>query len=112
MTTYFGFAIADGMFPSECEVTRKALTVEEVRGLIPNAVMCLNTSHAPTIEAAIHRFQLPITVPPAPPKVTLSKGDTVIVMSVRGLPRLEGRHEYTESEIQGAAFVFGLWTVV
>lgn len=32
-------------------------------------------------------------------------------MGVSGLPRLEGRHEYTQAEIDGAKFDFSLWTV-
>jgi hypothetical protein len=33
-------------------------------------------------------------------------------MGVRGLPRLEGRHEYTEEEIAAATFSFSEYTVV
>lgn len=101
-TTYFGFAIADSMFPETCKVTRTTLRVDEVI----NAKMCLNPSHA-----AIARFNLPITIPKSPPRVILFKGDVVIVMSVRGLPRLENRHEYTQQEIDNAIFVFGEWKV-
>jgi hypothetical protein len=28
---------------------------------------------------------------------------------VRGLPRLEDRHEYTEEEVAGATFTFTVW---
>ena len=112
MTTYFGFAIADSMFPAECTVRRRPLTVDQVRLALPGAVMCLNPSHWPTIAAAIKRFWLPITIPEHAPIVRLCPGDSVIVMSVRGLPRLEGRHEYTEQEIEAAEFVFSQWTVL
>lgn len=111
MTTYFGFAIADGMFPPTCMARRHPLTVEEVRALLPGATMCLNPSHTPTIAAAVHRFGLPISVPDAAALVTLEPGDQVIVMSVRGLGRLEGRTEYTAEEIARATFAFGLWEV-
>ncbi len=111
MTTYFGFAVADSMFPATCSVRRERLTVEQVRELLAGAVMALNPSHKPTIDAAITRFALPITIPASAPNVSLKPGDSLIVMSVRGLPRLEGRHEYTVEEIEKATFVFGEWRV-
>lgn len=111
MTTFFGFAIADSMFPQTCTVTRKSLTVDEVRGKLPTAQMCLNPSHKPTIDAAMQKYGLAITVPDKAPNIALQSGDTVIVMSVRGLSRLEGRHEYTADEIDKTKFIFGEWTV-
>jgi len=113
MTTYFGFAIADGMFPARCTVSRRALHLDEVKDYIEVGVVpCLNPSHKPTIEALRSRYGIEVQVPERAPRVSLQNGDSVVVMSVRGLPRLEGRHEYTDEEIQGAEFVFGLWTVV
>jgi hypothetical protein len=51
-------------------------------------------------------------VPERAPLVALKLGDEVIVMSVRGLTRLEeNRHEYTEEEIAKATSTFGLWTI-
>jgi hypothetical protein len=112
MSIYFGFAIADGMFPSHCSVTRRSLSIDQVKALLPNAVSCLNPSHAATIEAAKTRYGLEIQIPATAPRVSLSAGDTVIVMSVRGLPRLDAtRHEYTADEIASASFVFGVWSV-
>jgi hypothetical protein len=109
--TFFGFAIADSMFPVTCTISRKPLTIEEVKEKLAGAQMCLNPSHKPTIDAAVERFGLPITIPEKAPLVNLTSGDSVIVLSVRGLPRLEGRHEYTEEEIAKATFTFGEWTV-
>lgn len=111
--TYFGFAVADGMFPSNCSVTRRPLSVEEVRDLLQQEyISCCNPSHAATIAAARTRYGLNISVPEKAPHVALKVGDKVAVMSVRGLPRLsESRHEYTEEEIEKATFAFGLWTV-
>ena len=111
--TYFGFAIADSMFPVSCDVIREPLTVNQVRDMLLNSdvKMCLNPSHKPTIDVARERFGLDISIPEKPPMVNLVVGDTMIVMSVRGLPRLEGRHEYTTDEIDGATFSFGEWVV-
>lgn len=111
MTAFFGFAIADSMFPTTCTVSRKSLTVDEVRVKLTTAQMCVNPSHKPTIDAAVSKYGLAITVPEKAPLVNLKNGDSVIVMSVRGLPRLEGRHEYTADEIDKATFSFGEWTV-
>ena len=109
---YFGFAIADSMFPTDCTVTRRALAVDEVRALIAQGVTpCLNPSHESTIAAMRQRFGIEVPIPSTPPKVELKTEDELIVMTVRGLPRLVDRHEYTESEVAAATFVFGLWTV-
>lgn len=112
MTTYFSFAIADSMFPAECTVTRTPLTVDEVSKALPTCVPALNPSHAATIEAARMRYGLDVTIPPTAPQVALVSGDAVIVMSVRGLPRLDAtRHEYTDEEIARATFAFARWEV-
>lgn len=74
--------------------------------------MAVNPSHKATLDVAAKKFGLEISVPDRAPIVSLKKWDTIIVMSVRGLPRLEGRHEYSEQEIAAAEFAFGEWTVV
>lgn len=111
---YFGFAIADSMFTENATISRSVLSVEEVREVLSTqkVEMSLNPSHKPTIDAAVTRFGLPITIPEKAPQVKVVKGDKVIVMSVRGLPRLENRHEYTAEEIEKADFVFGVWEVL
>ena len=113
MTTHFGFAIADSMFSPSATVSRRPLEIDEVKALLAEGyVSCCNPQHLATVEAAEARFGLSITAPEKAALVFLSKGDRVIVMSVRGLPRLEeNRHEYTEEEIARANFTFGLWTV-
>jgi hypothetical protein len=82
-----------------------------MQGADGNVNMALNPSHKPTCDVATQKFGLPITIPEKAPIVALNSGDSIIVMAVRGLPRLEGRHEYTETEIASATFVFGEWTV-
>lgn len=111
---YFGFAIADGMFPQECQVFRRPISVDEVKKLVEDGEVtpCLNPSHRPTVAAMKNKFGLNVPVPEKPPVIKLRPGDSVIVMSVRGLPRLENRHEYTEEEISNASFEFGIWTVL
>lgn len=114
MTRYFGFAVADGMFPANVVATRRPLSIEEVKILLAEGyVSCCNPQHATSLQAAKLRFGLKISVPEKAPLVALKVGDEVIVMGIRGLPRLqENRHEYTEDEVASAAFVFGQWTVI
>lgn len=112
MKTYFGFALADGMFQGDCQIERKTLSVEEAKGIIKQGVVsCLNPSHKATIDAMNSKFGIEVTIPEAPPRVTLSTGDSIVVMGVRGLPRLTDRHEYTEEEVASATFVFSRYTV-
>lgn len=108
---FFGFALADSMFEGDCVVTRKVVDAAFVRKKAAGLIPCLNPSHQATIDAMRRRFSIEIAVPDAPPKVALSPGDAVIVMGVRGLPRLTDRHEYTAEEIAGASFSFSVYTV-
>ena len=113
---YFGFAIADSMFSCDVSLTRHELSPEETQAIISltqgKVVPCLNPSHTATIEAMKNRFGIEVEVPEKAPQVALNKGDSLIVMSVRGLPRLDAtRHEYTSEEIAGASFKFAIYTV-
>lgn len=109
---YFGFAIADGMFPETCGNTRQPLATDEAAKMVANGVVsCCNPSHQATIAALESRHGIRVEIPEKAPVVKLETGDRLIVFSPRGLPRLEGRHEYTSEEIEAATFVFGLWEV-
>lgn len=111
MTVFFGFAVADSMFGRVNTLTRRALSVDEVRELVEAGVTpCLNPSHVATINAMRARYGLDVAIPEAPPRVELSVGDSVVVMGVRGLPRLTDRHEYTDEEVASATFSFSMYT--
>ena len=111
-TTFFGFALADSMFQGDCEITRKSLNIDEVKALIEQGVTpCLNPSHVATINAMEKKFSIHVDIPATPPRVVVNSGDSVIVMGVRGLPRLTDRHEYTDEEIAEATFSFSIYTV-
>ena len=114
--TFFGFALADGMFAAcgNCDIHREVVKPEEVRGLAEAGQLtpCLNPSHAATIAAAKERYGISVPIPERPPVVALEPGDSVIVMGVRGLPRLTDRHEYTAEEIASATFAFSRYTVL
>jgi len=110
---YFGLAMADSMFPADCSLTRKGLTLDELKSILADGVeVCLNPSHQATISAMELKFGIEVAIPATAPIVKLSSGDSLVLFSVRGLPRLDAsRHEYTEEEIAQASFAFGIWTV-
>lgn len=112
--TFFGFALADSMFAGvgTCAITRRPLTVEQVATkVVEGVVSCCNPSHKATIDAMRSRFGLHVEIPQSPPRATLARYDSVIVMGVRGLPRLTDRHEYTTEEVAQATFEFSEYTV-
>ena len=112
MTTYFGFALASPMFAGNCVIRRTVLTTEEATEIIEAGVSpCLNPSHVATIDAMRARYGISVDIPKSPPRVTLEAGDSLLVLGVRGLPRLTDRHEYTDEEIASATFEFVLYSV-
>ena len=113
MKTYFGFALADSMFSgSDVLINRKRLTADEAVAVIKEGVVpCLNPSHLATIDVMRKRFGIDTPIPEKPPQVVLGGGDRLLVMGVRGLPRLTDRHEYSEDEVAKATFEFSLYTV-
>jgi len=112
MKTFFGFALADSMFQGDCNIVRVESSSEWVKGVVDLGVeSCLNPSHAATIAAMRSRFGIEVSIPETPPRVVLKTGDRMIIMGVRGLPRLTDRHEYTEEEIAKASFSFSVYTV-
>lgn len=112
MKKYFGFALADSMFNSNCTISRTVLTADEVKAMESQFTPCLNPSHKATIDAMHQRFGIEVEIPDAPPKVALEPGDSVVVMGVRGLPRLTDRHEYDDEEVASATFTFSEYRVI
>lgn len=111
---FFGFALADSMFGGDVCVKRQVLSLDEVHQYLANPALisCLNPSHTATIQAMHSRFGIDVAIPDRPPQVQLEVGDDLIVMGVRGLPRLTDRHEYTNQEIESATFNFTMYTVL
>ena len=118
-TLFFGFALADSMFDDGI-ITRRTIDMsddsDELESLLVDAassgdfVSCCNPSHVATIDALASRYGIGVSIPDTPPRVKLADGDRIIVMGVRGLPRLTDRHEYTDAEIAAATFSFTLYT--
>jgi hypothetical protein len=110
-TRFIGLAIADSMFAPDAFIQRKPLTVEQVKELVNEGVVsACNASHANTLQALETKHGIQVSAQGAP-KVNLTVGDSIIVMSVRGLPRLEGTTQYTDEQVAAATFAFGIWTV-
>jgi len=111
---FFGFALADSMFSGDVCIKRQVLSLDEVYQYLDNPALisCLNPSHVATIHAMRSRFGIDVAIPEHPPQVQLSVGDDLIVMGVRGLPRLTDRHEYTTQEIESATFNFTMYAVL
>lgn len=103
---YIGFAIADSMLPPHCVVRKMPIAPSAVRLMLADSppdqpwVVIGNSSHAATFDALRRRFGIDLTVPDGAPMVCLRKDDELIVCSVRGLPRLTDRHQYTPEEIE------------
>lgn len=113
MKTYFGFALGDSMFSGDVTIHRQPLTETQVRREVARGVICCcNHSHAATIHAMQARFEIDVQIPTEPPRVSLMGGDSIIVMGVRGLPRMTDRHEYTHEEIAQATFQFAKYTII
>jgi hypothetical protein len=112
MTVFFGFALADSMFEGECTIRRWTLSPAGAKVLIARGIVsCCNPSHGATIDAMRARFGLDVSIPETPSRVVLAPGDSIIVMGVRGLPRMTDRHEYSSAEIAAATFTFTLYAV-
>lgn len=111
---YFSFAIADSMFSSSATLVKKSITAQEAKELLTDGYeSACNPSHRATLNALSARYGITVDVPDVAPKVSLAQGDSVLVFSVRGLPRLGAdRHEYTSEEVASATFVFSHWEVL
>lgn len=100
------------MFSGDVVIRRESLSAEQVKEEVQRGVVpCLNPSHSATIHAMTNRFGIEVAIPVEPPRVALNHGDSVIVMGVRGLPRMTDRHEYTAEEVAQATFQFAKYTV-
>lgn len=111
--TFVGLAIADSMFSAEVTAVRRPLSVEDVKTMVESGtvISACNASHENTLKALAVKHGIQVAAQGAP-KVSLEPGDSIIVLSVRGLPRLEGTTQYTDAQVDAASFAFGLWTVI
>lgn len=114
--TFFGFGLAPSMFEGQGNLAFRQVQADEAKSVIAKAmeegtlVPCLNPSHGASIHAMRSRFGIDVPIPEKAPIAKINSGDSLVVMGISGLPRLEGRHEYTEEEVASARFNFSVWT--
>lgn len=111
---YFAFTTSDSMWPANCRLQRLALTEEGARRLITTFKVesACNPRHTGSIKAMRRKFGDRIPIPERPPQVRLTFGDEIVIMSLRGLPRLEEPREYTDAEMERATFEYALYRVL
>jgi hypothetical protein len=98
------------MFEGGCTIVRKQISSDEAREIIRAGIISVvNPSHEATISMMRKKFGIEVTVPPSPPKLLLRPGEKLVIMSVRGLPRLTDRHEYKSEDIDRADISFALY---
>jgi hypothetical protein len=120
MRIIFGFGVSDSMFLQHNGqiIVRRELTPEGAQLIVAKAteegilVPAVNPSHKTSLEVMEKRFGISVPVPEVAPKVSLQHGDTLVLMGISGLPRLQDRHEYTSEEVNAATFTFSAWTVI
>jgi hypothetical protein len=114
---YVALALSDSMSPPRCAIEKFSIGPHEAQAFLREAatagrvVSAVNASHKATIDAVRQRFGIDLPLPASgdPPKVLLDYDDEVLVVSVRGLPRLTDRHQYTADEIARAEIVFSIY---
>lgn len=119
MSVFFTFGVSDSMLlGSEGQmILRDQITPEEAKEIISfaqardNLVVGLNPSHAASISVMQKRFGIEVKIPERAPKIQLQHGNVLVLMGISGLPRLEGRHEYTPEEVAQATFTFSTWRI-
>lgn len=119
MAVIFAFGVSDSMLlGSEGQmILRDQVSPEQAKEIISfakaqgNLVVGLNPSHAASIDVMQKRFGIEVQIPERAPKIELQHGNVLVLMGISGLPRLEGRHEYTQEEVNNAKFTFSTWRI-
>ena len=112
---YIGFNLGDSMFDgTQSLILRKQLTFQDVQEYRRNGVTSVvNASHKNTIAEIERRYHISLPFPDTPTRVRLQKGDALIVISSRGLPRKKGNVvEYTPEELRQAEFSFSIYILL
>lgn len=110
---YAGFNIADSMFDGNCTISRRVIGSEEFQSLMgSNVVPIFNHSHEATVRALKQRFNLILEIPQKPPRIILKKGDILLTVTLRGLPRHTVSYNYTDEEVSRATFIFAVYRIV
>ena len=110
---YLGFNIGDSMFDGPCLIKREELKELDARRMILGGVIsCLNRSHSATLRALKNRLGINVPIPDKPKRISLEKGDSILLVTSRGLPRHTDSYQYSDEDLIKATFVFSLYTLI
>lgn len=111
--TYVSLSISDSMFSLDHHIfSRRKVSPGEFQRVLETAAdlrSAVNPSHGNTVAAVRRKLGITLPVPERAEKIQLQPGDTLLVVTVHGLPR-ETR-EFSDEEIDRAEFSLALWTV-
>lgn len=110
--TFFSMEVPYFSFEGHITLSRKELPRGKAIEILSNdeTIVSLDPSQRAIVKIMNNYLNTHIEIPENPVEVFLERGDSVLIMQVRGLPQLTDRHEYTQEEIDDADFVFSLWT--
>ena len=93
---YVGLNITDNMFPANCKLTRQTLTQDEVKTKLKGNgyQSCCPSQQKPLMQAVQKKTGLEIDTPANPSTPSLSEGDSILCLNIRGLT--PGQPSYTE----------------
>lgn len=110
MTQYIGWNIADSMFEGNCILERIELNANELKGLVNrDTVPVFNKGHEATLKVFNERFNFSFVAPVFPPKIKLAVGDSLICITLRGLPRKIKNYQWSEQEVREARMICAFW---
>jgi len=108
MKKYLGLTIANSIFPPTCVIKKEQANIDEIKNSLNEIIICINVAYKWVLEAFVKKFKISLTVPQNNPQPSLTQGDTIYVLSVKGLSE---KGEYTEEEINKATFELFKYTV-
>lgn len=98
------------MFNGRALIQREPLTEHDLRSILSGGVIsCLNKSHPATLRALKTRCKIDLPIPEFPPRISLEIGDSIVLITLRGLPRHTKSYQYTDGEVARATFSFSRW---
>lgn len=116
---FFGLAMGDSMFPTDCAVSKTTLSPDKAIEWLERYkeagtyFSCCNANHANTLEVLKRRHGIDgMPSEGTAPKVSLESGDSLMVFSIGNVPRDKPEGGYTDEQVGNATFTFSLWNVM
>lgn len=113
-TRYVGWNLPDSMFERYCVLERYTLTEEQTERLCRSEkiVSTFTSRHAVALKVLGERHGLHFPMIPAnevTPRIRLLPEDSLLVISIRGIPRGVKKSDLKETDLATATFHFTLW---